>query len=112
MSDLDPRPDWWIYRATNVPRARGEAPVLESPPPWRKAKAPEFRYVVRAFEQDDQPHHPERDTVHMVNAALLLRRPLLVTGNPGTGKTRLAYAVARELNLGKVLRWSINTRST
>ncbi|MEU0405616.1 AAA family ATPase, partial [Streptomyces sp. NPDC006197] len=31
------------------------------------------------------------------NAALYLRRPLLVTGNPGTGKSTLAHAVAHEL---------------
>ena len=33
----------------------------------------------------------------MVNAALYLRRPLLVTGSPGTGKSTLAYAIAHEL---------------
>ena len=47
-----------------------------------------------------------------VNAAIFLRRPLLVTGNPGSGKTSLAYAIAHELNLGSVLSWSINARST
>ena len=47
-----------------------------------------------------------------VNSALALRRPLLVTGNPGAGKTSLAYAIAYELNLGPVLLWPITTRST
>ncbi len=48
----------------------------------------------------------------MVNAALYLRRPLLITGRPGTGKSSLAYAIAYELGLGEVLKWPINTRST
>ena len=32
-----------------------------------------------------------------VNAAIALGRPLLVRGEPGTGKTRLAYAIAEAL---------------
>jgi MoxR-like ATPase len=48
----------------------------------------------------------------MVNAALYLRRPLLITGKPGAGKSTLAYAVARELRLGSVLRWNITSRTT
>jgi MoxR-like ATPase len=47
-----------------------------------------------------------------VNAALFLRRPLLVTGKPGVGKSSLARAVARELCLGRVLWWPITTRTT
>jgi MoxR-like ATPase len=46
-----------------------------------------------------------------INAALLLRRPLLVTGSPGTGKTSLIYRVAYELGLGPVLEWPVNSRS-
>jgi MoxR-like ATPase len=48
----------------------------------------------------------------MVNAALQLRRPLLITGKPGTGKSSLAYAVAWELELGPVLTWPITSRTT
>jgi MoxR-like ATPase len=55
----------------------------------------------------------EADSViNAVNAAIYLRRPLLVTGNPGSGKTSLAYALAYELGLGPVLSWAINARST
>jgi len=50
--------------------------------------------------------------VELVNTALFLRRPLLITGRPGTGKSTLIYAVAQELNLGPVLRWPITSRST
>ena len=46
-----------------------------------------------------------------VNAAIHLRRPLLVTGDPGSGKTSLAYAIAWELGLGPVLKWPITARS-
>lgn len=47
-----------------------------------------------------------------VNSALCLRRPLLVTGRPGSGKTSLAYALAYQLRLGPVLKWSITARTT
>jgi MoxR-like ATPase len=53
-----------------------------------------------------------QDLIDVVNAALYLRRPLLITGKPGTGKTSLAYAIAYELKLGAVLSWSITARST
>jgi len=46
-----------------------------------------------------------------VNAAIHLRRPLLVSGDPGTGKTSLAYAIAWQLGLGPVLTWPITARS-
>ncbi|MGW3377481.1 AAA family ATPase [Streptomyces hydrogenans] len=50
--------------------------------------------------------------IDLINTALLLHRPLLVTGRPGIGKSALAYPVARELGLGRVLRWGIASRST
>jgi MoxR-like ATPase len=46
-----------------------------------------------------------------VNAAIHLRRPLLITGTPGSGKTSLAHAIAWELRLGPVLHWPITPRS-
>ena len=62
---------------------------------------------VRGMKYQIDPEEAER-----VNAALYLRRPLLVTGEPGTGKSSLAYAVAAELGLGEVLRWPITSKST
>jgi MoxR-like ATPase len=52
------------------------------------------------------------DLVDAVNAAIYLRRPLLVTGPPGSGKSSLIRSVARELKLGPVLRWHITSSST
>ncbi|MXU65483.1 AAA family ATPase [Oceanomicrobium pacificus] len=43
-----------------------------------------------------------------VNAAIRLERPLLVKGEPGTGKTELARQVARGLDL-PMLEWSVKS---
>lgn len=44
-----------------------------------------------------EPYFAEPDLIEAVNLALHLRRPLLLEGEPGSGKTQLAYAVAYEL---------------
>ena len=41
-----------------------------------------------------------------VNAARALERPLLVKGEPGTGKTELARQIAKSLKL-EIIEWSI-----
>jgi MoxR-like ATPase len=43
-----------------------------------------------------------------VNASIQLQRPLLVKGEPGTGKTLLAFEIARALNK-KLLTWHIKS---
>lgn len=45
------------------------------------------------------PYLPSEDLVEAVNLAIYLERPLLLKGEPGCGKTRLARAVAYELGL-------------
>src|SRR3954462_9914241 len=45
---------------------------------------------------------------HAVNCAVALERPLLIKGEPGTGKTLLAEAVAEALKL-PLLSWSVKS---
>jgi MoxR-like ATPase len=48
-------------------------------------------------------------TADIVNLALDLGRPLLVEGEPGCGKTQLAYSIASELGLGEVVKISVKS---
>ncbi|HVR91856.1 MAG TPA: MoxR family ATPase [Novosphingobium sp.] len=43
-----------------------------------------------------------------VNAAVLLRRPLLVKGEPGTGKTVLAYEIAKAIG-APLIEWNVKS---
>ncbi|MFH0519881.1 AAA family ATPase [Streptomyces sp. M41] len=115
---------WWVYQGTGTPHNGIDR--LPAAPPWRA-----FRHggggrptePPRAPDGDAHRRHLGRRgqgmayqvglrEKHLVNLALHLRRPLLLTGKPGTGKSTLAYAVAHELKLGPVLRWAITSRST
>lgn len=89
---------WNVYKGTNKPH--NDIEKLPESPPWRKKSIEKHK----AFT----PTPSERD---IVNAALCLRRPILITGEPGIGKSALAKSVAYELNLGDVLEWHITTRS-
>ena len=46
----------------------------------------------------------------IVNAAIVLQRPLLLKGEPGTGKTELAEVIAEDLQL-RLIRWNIKSTS-
>ena len=94
-----------IYRGINAPSNRIELLAQIEAPPWRQFTEDARRARGTTYKADDQE-------IELVNVALYLRRPLLITGRPGTGKSSLAYAVASELQLGSVLLWPITTRST
>jgi MoxR-like ATPase len=98
--------DWQIFQGNVKPHDRVDD--LPPPPAWRQ---PSTKDRLTKDQRRGKTFQIRKDQVQMVNAALYLRRPLLITGKPGTGKTSLAYAVAYELNLGPVLLWPITTRS-
>src|SRR3954471_3099041 len=58
--------------------------------------------------QGTQNYVATQDLMLAVNAAITLKRPLLVKGEPGTGKTMLAEEVAQSLGL-PLLQWHIKS---
>ena len=113
--------DWYIYTGDNKP-SDNKMNKLPVAPKWRQFKS-RFDQATSKGDNKEQKEEfwdeirgktfePDEDHKRMVNAALYLRRPLLITGSPGIGKSSLAYSVAYELKLGKVLYWPITTKST
>jgi MoxR-like ATPase len=114
--------DWHIYRGGGEPHDGIDE--LPPPPPWRRfdhaadggsqavgGETGELGVRPGVVERA-RAYRPSSDVLDTVNAALFLRRPLLVTGKPGTGKSTLAYSIAYELQLGPVLYWPVTSRST
>jgi MoxR-like ATPase len=60
--------------------------------------------LVERREVPEQWHVFDRDSAQAIRAALASRRPLLVRGEPGVGKTQLAAAAARVLKRPLVTR--------
>lgn len=72
------------------PLYKGDGKPISGSPPISRADEP-GRYLA------------ESRLVNAVRTAIALERPLLVTGEPGCGKTTLAWSIASELALGPVL---------
>lgn len=83
--------------------------------------SPDIDPWVPGEDRDPEPDETARDhpsgyitdegLVNAVNTALLLHKPLLLTGNPGTGKSQLAERLAWELNVSPVLRFEAQSLS-
>lgn len=77
--------------------------VVQLDPPW---DAPALGKV-----REPRHYQPDAGLQHAVNAALTLRRPLLLTGEPGTGKTELASHLAWKLHWGEPLKFETKSDS-
>jgi MoxR-like ATPase len=87
----------------------GEFPYRATPPPARPAPQ-NLRAPMLVNATDPAGYLPDRGLVDAVNVALILRQPLLVTGEPGTGKSQLAASVAYQIGLDPPLMFE--TKST
>jgi MoxR-like ATPase len=124
MTEPETTSPWPLYTGSRVPHEHVDK--LPEPPRWRPRRgsvpAGEERRLPTIADMDKglEPgalrraltFHATPTIIEVVNAALYLRRPLLVTGKPGSGKSSLVDAVAYELCLGPVLRWPVTSHST
>jgi MoxR-like ATPase len=62
-------------------------------------------------QTDPANYLPDQGLIDAVNVALLLGQPLLLTGEPGTGKTELARHLAYTLGLGEPLKFETKSNS-
>lgn len=112
--------DWWIYQGPGDAVRKCER-LAEQLPPWREFTGDQDPEYVPPDSTDPawpetgrrgSGYVPDAEEKDAVNTALYLRRPLLVTGKPGVGKSTLAYSIAADLELGPVLHWPVTSRST
>jgi len=95
--------EWWVYQGDKT-----LDDVAKHIPPWRQ----------KALKSDEENGGEEKDKfipldqelVEAVNASIYLRRPLLVTGEPGIGKSSLAKSIAKQLDT-EFLHWQITSKS-
>jgi len=70
-----------------------------------------FVWNVQSFESDAKYFDPGEDLATAMNTALALGEPLLITGEPGAGKTQAAYFLAYRLSV-PLIHFQVKSEST
>ncbi|CAB3807139.1 hypothetical protein LMG28688_06491 [Paraburkholderia caffeinitolerans] len=78
--------------------------------PWRR-RALDDGAGERLVQDHPEGYSANPELAEAVNTAIILGKPLLLTGRPGTGKSQLADRVAWEFNLSPVLRFEAQSMS-
>jgi len=71
-----------------------------------------FTKLDRSFEAGARRFVPGDQLETAINTAIAVGEPLLITGEPGTGKTQAAYYAAYKLNLERVIHFQVKSDST
>ncbi|WP_338058160.1 hypothetical protein [Streptomyces cavernae] len=102
----------WTPYYTGTGSIPEQPQTLPPPPPWRAPTGKAGAADTVPSLSPASTYQADPGLVDAVNAALHLRRPLLLTGSAGSGKSSVIEQIAAELGLGSVLRWHITSRST
>jgi MoxR-like ATPase len=71
-----------------------------------------FARVDRSFKADARRFVPGEQLETAINTAIAVGEPLLITGEPGTGKTQAAYYAAYKLGIEPVIHFQVKSDST
>jgi len=71
-----------------------------------------FSDIDRTFRADARRFVPGEQLDTAINTAIAVGEPLLITGEPGTGKTQTAYYAAYKLDIEPVIHFQVKSDST
>ena len=71
-----------------------------------------FNELKTSFAEEAELYVPGDELETAINTALAVGEPLLITGEPGTGKTQAAYYAARNLGVEPVIHFQVKSEST
>jgi MoxR-like ATPase len=86
-----------------------ETPPLADPSPLKNRP---FSKAYNSFSNDARLFVPGEDLETAINTSLAVGCPLLITGEPGTGKTQAAYYTAYKLGIEPVLHFQVKSETS